>query len=85
MAKKSNELENAKQVLNKHGEKLKKKYGINNLGIGYKTEGGELSERIAIICYYYKDKKNTNSVPTLPEEIDGIPLEVQVIGTFRPR
>lgn len=79
-----NGFEKAQQVLNEHGEELKKKYGVNHIALGYKIDGTELSHKISLICYFYDDKNSRLQI-NMPKEIDGVTLDVKVVDKFKQR
>ena len=80
----------AKDVLATHRDELKKKYSVDNTGIGYKIQNGKLSNTIAIL-FYVKRKKSKEElmyegIPAIPAEIEGVPTDIIAIPKgFRPR
>ena len=80
----------AKDVLATQRDELKKKYSVDNTGIGYKIRNGKLSDTIAIL-FYVKRKKTkeelmSEGITPIPAEIEGIPTDVIAIPKgFRPR
>ena len=80
-------LNKAKDLLESKVPALSKKYHIDNVGVGYKTEEGKITRKIAII--FYVDKNNVQTMKTiknLPKEIEGIPVDVvEMEGGFELR
>jgi hypothetical protein len=60
------------------------------MGIGYKTQNGKLTNKVALVFYVTKKKSrdeimSEGGIP-IPEEIDGIATDiVEVAGGFQPR
>jgi len=83
-------INNAKKLLQKKGVSIKKKYSVSQLGIGFKTKKGKITNKIAIICYVTQKKtikeiKKDGIIP-LPKEIDGILTDVvEIPEGFKPR
>ncbi|HEV8386463.1 MAG TPA: hypothetical protein VGQ03_02465 [Nitrososphaera sp.] len=80
----------AEQVLRRHRHELRKRYSVSQVGVGYKTERGRISNKVVLV--FYVDKKKTKSelvsegVEPVPNEIDGIPTDiVEIRGGFEPR
>jgi len=80
----------AKDILNRHRVELKKKYLIEQTGIGYKIQNGKLTDTVAIL-FYVKKKKNKDELEAegvlpIPKEIEGIPTDVIAIPEgFKPQ
>jgi hypothetical protein len=79
----------AKRLLNLHRDDMKEKYGIEGSAVGYKTENGKFTDRIALI-FYVKEKKSeqelsSQGISSIPREIEGIPTDVVVSKGFKPR
>jgi len=80
----------AKNILMNKGDEIKKKYNVSQMGIGFKTENGKLTNRVAIV-FYVETKKSKDKILSeggnpIPEEIEGIPTDiVEISGGFRPR
>jgi hypothetical protein len=68
--------ESIKNVKTKHESRLMSTPGVVSVGIGQDSRG----QSAIIIGVENQDKLNTI---TLPEELDGYPVKVQVIGTIR--
>ena len=80
----------AKDILNRHRVELKKKYLVEQTGIGYKIQNGKLTDTVAIL-FYVKKKKNKDELEAegvfpIPKEIEGIPTDVIAIPEgFKPQ
>lgn len=76
------ELERAKEILAAHREMLMGKANVVGVGVGLKQVGEKYTATIALIVLV------THKVPAdeladgdlIPEEIEGIPVDVQVTG-----
>lgn len=74
------QLAKAKNLLKSQKDSIIKKYNINNIGVGFKTENGKITEKIAIIFYVNKnDKKDMEKIKYLPDDIEGIPIDVVIM------
>jgi hypothetical protein len=51
----------AKDILNRHLVEQKKKYLVEQTGIGYKIQNGKLTDTVAIL-FYVKKKKNKDEL-----------------------
>jgi hypothetical protein len=51
----------AKDILNRLRVELKKKYLVEQTGIGYKIQNGKLTDTVAIL-FYVKKKKNKDEL-----------------------
>ena len=56
MVNKANEVQHAKDILNKHKEEFHQ-YNIQGSAVGFRRRNGKLTNEIAII-FYVKNKKN---------------------------
>lgn len=73
-------LAKAKNLVKTQKNVIMKKYNINNIGVGFKTENGKITEKIAIIFHVNKnDKKSMAKIKDLPEDIEGIPTDVVIM------
>lgn len=84
------EVSKAEQVLRRHRSEIRNRYSINQMGVGYKTAGGRITNKVALV--FYVDKKKSKSelasqgIEPVPKEIEGIPTDiVEVRGGFKPR
>lgn len=77
-------------MLEKNRDKIRNKYSVKQMGVGYKIEGGKITDKIAIIFYVDKkireDKLASKGITPLPKEIEGIPTDVvEISGGFKLR
>jgi hypothetical protein len=90
MQDKHEDEDKAKDILNRYRLELKKKYLVEQTGIGYKIQNGKLTDTVAIL-FYVKKKKNKDElgaegVLPIPKEIEGIPTDVIAIPEgFKPQ
>jgi hypothetical protein len=79
-------IKKAKDILTRKGDEIKKKYSVNGMGIGFKTENGKLTDKVAFVFYVKKKKNKYEGGVPVPNEIDGIPTDiVEVPNGFRAR
>ncbi len=79
----------AKEVLKSQREALIQRHGAKSIGVGYKTENGKVTDKVALIFYVEKKNKKellTEGIAPIPEKIEGIPTDVVAIpGGFKAR
>ena len=80
-------VERAKKILNDRSNEFQEKYGVDKMGVGYKTVGGKITDKIALVFYVKRKKqKHELSSDQIPERIDGIATDVVVVPKgFVPR
>ena len=89
MVNKANEVQHAKDILNKHKKEFHV-YNIQGSGVGFKRRDGAITNETTII-FYVKNKKNEEElkkegIKKIPKEIEGIPTEIiEIPGGFAPR
>ena len=84
------DIEKAKDILNKHADRIKKECLVDQMGVGYKIKDGKLTNEVALIFYVKKKKTReellSEGVMAIPEIIDGFPTDVvEIPGGFKPR
>ena len=74
-----------KQIKEKYEKELMKKDGVVGCSIGYKYTGGKKTDKLCIVCYVKKKKKEEDlkSEDIIPREIEGIPTDVVESGRFK--
>jgi hypothetical protein len=78
--KESDLVEKAKKILNDRRDEFQEKYGVDQMGVGYKTVGGRITDKIALVFYVKRKKqKHELSSDQIPESIDGIATDVVVV------
>lgn len=88
MAEKDSDLvERAKKILNERKKEFQEKYGVDQMGVGYKMVAGKITDKIALVFYVKRKKeKRELSSDQIPERIDGISTDVVVVPKgFVPR
>jgi hypothetical protein len=85
--KESDLVERAKKILNDRRNEFQEKYGVDQMGVGYKTVGGKITDKIALVFYVKRKKQKPElSSDQIPERIDGIATDVVVVPKgFVPR
>lgn len=88
--KHQDEVQRAKKVLEEHGDVIKQRYAVKQMGIGYKKDKGKFTDQIAIVFYVdkkmEKDELESRGIQEIPQKIEGVPTEiVEIAGGFRPR
>jgi hypothetical protein len=81
MSQVKEQLENARKMLDKHGEEIRSRWPNSGTGIGYKIRKGMITDEVAII-FYVKKKKSKEDLSAdgkkpIPENFYGIPTDVQ--------
>ena len=69
-------LPNASEVKKRHEETLLKQGGVVGVALGNDQNGSE-----AVVIYVATD--DSTIIPSLPHELDGIPVIVELVGGFR--
>ncbi|TET11123.1 MAG: hypothetical protein E3J86_03740 [Candidatus Thorarchaeota archaeon] len=78
-------MEKAREVKKKHEAELMKKSGVVGVAIGYKHIDGRETNQICIVCYVV-EKKTEEDLETrdiIPEEIEGVPIDVVETGRIQ--
>ena len=77
-------IEQASSVKRAHQAELLSKANVVGVGIGYRTIGGQRTDDIALVVMVSKKVPRIQLSPhdVLPDEIDGIPVDVQEVGTI---
>lgn len=74
-----------REIKDKHTHELLKLKGVVGVGIGKKVVAGKETDQLAIIVFV--DRKIPESTlektDIVPESLEGIPLDVQEVGTVR--
>jgi hypothetical protein len=74
----------AQEVQAKYSDMLMSKPHVQGIGVGLATEGGQFTDKIAIVVMVDEKVPASELAPEdlIPKELDGIPVDVQVMGTF---
>ncbi|MFQ5575646.1 MAG: hypothetical protein ACE5G8_01520 [Anaerolineae bacterium] len=78
-------LARAKAVKQKYQAELLGKKNVVGVGLGFKIVAGQISDEIAIIVNV-RQKTDASALPAedvIPAMLDGVPVDVVEVGTFR--
>jgi len=77
--------ENARLVKEKFGSELLEKKNVIGIGIGLRQKDGEVTEEVVLVVMVRQKVTASELRPEdqLPQEIGGVPLDVQEIGEIR--
>ena len=78
------------KVLERHQDEIKHKYGITQMAVGFKTEKGKITDKVALLFYVNKKlnepELTSRGIEIVPKEIECIPTDiVEVPGGFTQR
>jgi len=75
----------AQVVKQAHEAQLLGKANVVGVGVGLRSQGGELGREVAIVVMVTKKVPHQQLAPedVLPGEIEGIPVDVQEVGEIR--
>jgi len=78
-------IEEVRKVKNKYEKELMNKTGVVGCSIGYKEIDGKKTDKLSIVCYVKKKKKEEElkTKNIIPEEIEGIQTDVVESGEFK--
>lgn len=79
---KREDLEHVRSVRDAHEADLMRKANVVGVGIGLRQRGGMLTDEPAIIVSVTRKLPLSQLVPedVIPSELDGVPVDVQVVG-----
>jgi hypothetical protein len=74
----------AQEVQAKYSDMLMSKPHVQGVGVGLATKGGQFTDEVAIVVMVDEKVPLDQLAPEdrLPDELEGIPIDVQVMGTF---
>jgi hypothetical protein len=74
----------ATAVQAKYGEELMRKAHVQGTAIGLEKVGGKYTNRAALVVMVDKKVPTDQLMPgdRIPDEIDGVPVDVQEMGVF---
>jgi hypothetical protein len=77
-------VQRASEVKKAHQDELMSKANVVGVGLGYRTVGGRRTDDIALVVMVTKKVPRIQLHPLdiVPNEIDGIPVDVQEVGTI---
>ena len=75
----------ARAVREKHGPDLMRKPNVIGIGIGFRQQAGKRTDEVAVVVMVKRKLSSDNLNPDeqIPSEIDGVPVDVQVVGDIR--
>ncbi len=73
------------EVKEKYEQELMNKAGVVGCSIGYKQIGGKKTDKLSIVCYVKKKKKEEDLKvkDIIPREIEGVPTDVVESGELK--
>lgn len=76
--------ERAQEVQARYSDMLMSKPHVQGVGVGLATKEGQFTDQIAIVVMVDEKVPADQLAPEdlIPKELDGIPVDVQVMGTF---
>jgi hypothetical protein len=79
------DIEQARAIKNAYQAELMSKANVVGVGVGYRTIGGMRTDEIALVVLVTKKVPRVHLAPEdiVPDEIDGIPVDVQEVGVLR--
>ena len=84
-AAESSPIERATEVKRRNQEELLSKANVVGVGIGFEYKGGQKTDRVAIVVMVRRKLPVAQLAPrdVIPEELDGVPVDVQEVGEIR--
>ncbi len=78
-------IERVRAVKSAHEADLMSRANVVGVGIGYRYRGGKRTEQVALVVMVEQkvDQRTLNEADIIPAEIEGIPVDVQVVGRLR--
>jgi len=79
------ELARVRAVKDAHEKELLRKANVVGVGIGLRRRGGRPTDELAIIVSVTRKVSHGELDPedVVPRELDGVPVDVRVVGTLR--
>jgi hypothetical protein len=78
-------MEKAREVKKRHEAELMRKSGVVGVAVGYRHVGGRKTDQLCIVCYVVEKKaeEDLEKDDIIPEEIEGVPIDIVESGRFR--
>ena len=72
-------------VKNKYEKRLLRKKNVVGVGVGLRQRAGELTDEVVLTVMVRQKQPATNLRPRdrIPAELDGVPVDVQEVGTIK--
>lgn len=82
----SDELARVREVKEAHEKELLQKPNVVGVGIGMRMQGGQMTDELGIVVSVTHKIPLDGLDPTdvIPSELEGVPVDIQEIGTLRP-
>ena len=86
MSASPDELDRLRRVKRKHEGELLRKRNVVGVGIGRRRSSpGETGEPVIVVSVTHKvPRHQLRSNDLVPQELDGVPVDVRSVGTLRP-
>ncbi len=78
-------MDRLKAIKRTHEARLMRLRNVVGVGIGYRQRGGQVTDELAIVVSVV-DKippEELDEESVIPTEIEGVPVDVQIVGTIR--
>ena len=74
-----------RQVKAKYEHTLLRKKNVVGVGIGYRQRGGQQTDEMAltVMVQHKQPRCELPAVDQIPEELEGVPVDVQEVGVFK--
>jgi hypothetical protein len=72
-------------VKSKYEKRLLRKKNVVGVGVGLRQRAGELTDEVVLTVMVRQKQPDTALRPRdrIPDELDGVPVDVQEVGTIR--
>jgi hypothetical protein len=80
------EIERLRRVKMRHEGALMRKANVVGVGIGFRRRRGELTDEPAIVVSvtHKVPRSQLDAEDVVPQELDGVPVDIEAIGRLRP-
>lgn len=77
--------EQALDAKRRHQVELMSKANVVGVGVGFELKGGQKTDTVAVVVMVRRKLPLAQLAPqdVLPEELDGVPVDVQEVGEIR--
>lgn len=79
------EIHRAQAVKRKYERALLRKKNVVGVGVGYRTREGEYTEEVVltVMVRHKQPPADLRPADRIPEQLDGVPVDVQEVGVFK--